>query len=179
MPISTWLIVIIVYLILRLKFGENSQARCIAESGVSYAISRLNQDTTWTGIQGLAMSDGTLTVTCTVTYSEFPSGPNMGLESRREIMSVGKVNEQEDTVYAVLQISKLSALPPFMEYALASENDIEIQGAFSIEDDGNPEWNSNVHTNGDLVVQGSGYNVEGFGSYVGTMRRPSWQWRCS
>ena len=150
---------------------ERAQARAIAESGVEYAAMQLGQDTTWTGIDNLAMSDGSLYVTVTTTNSQFPDAPSMGLWGMRQVLSVGIVNEQEDTVMMVLELTQLSTVPPFMTYAVASENDLAITGAFAIRDDANPDWNSNVHTNSDLVIGGGGYAVEGFGSYTGSMRR--------
>jgi len=150
---------------------EKVQSKKIAECGISYSIMQINQDTSWSGISGLAMCGGTLSITAIPTNSQYPSGPNMNLTGMREIMSVGIVSDQEDTVWAVLKLSDVSVVPPFLSYAVASENDLGITGGFSVVDDGNPNWNANVHTNSDLVVQGGGYSVEGFGSYVGSMRK--------
>ena len=150
---------------------ERVQAKAIAQSGVEFAIMQLGQDSTWTGIDNHAMSCGTLYVAVINTTSLYPNAPSAGLTSMRQIESVGIVNEQEDTILVVVELPQLSTIPPFMTYAVASENDLEITGSFAIVDDNNPEWNSNIHTNSDLVIGGGGYTVEGFGSYTGTMRK--------
>lgn len=150
---------------------ERLQAKNIASSGVQYAISQLGQDTTWTSIQQLAMGDGSLNVLVASTTSQYPNGPAMGLSGMREVTSIGNVNGVTDTIMAVVQLASAASVPPFLSYAVASESDLLLQGAFSVVDDGNPNWNANIHTNGNLLVQGSGYSVEGFGTYVGSMQK--------
>ena len=150
---------------------ERLQAKNIASSGVQYAVSQIGQDTTWTGIQSLTMGDGSLKVLVAATTSQYPDGPAMGLTGMRQITSIGTVNGVTDTIMAVVQTASASSVPPFLSYACASQSDLLIQGSFSVTDDGNPLWNANIHTNADLYIDGGGYTVEGFGTYVGSMLR--------
>lgn len=164
---------------------ETLQAKNIASSGIQLAISQLGQDTTWTGVTSLSIADGSLRVLVANTASQYPDGPNMGLSGMREVTSIGSfgirtessggtldtVSGKVHTIKAVIQIASAASVPPFLEYAVASENDLLLQGAFSVVDDGNPAWNANVHTNSNLLIQGGGYSVEGFGTYTGVMRK--------
>jgi len=148
---------------------ERTQARNIAASGIEKAVMEINVDTTWSGISNFAIASGTLDVAVVNTLSEYPSGPNMGLIGRKEITSTGTFNNEVVTIQAVIQIGSASSVPGFLNYAVASGQDFEISGSFDIIDDNNPAWNANVHTNGDMIVSGNGYSVEGFGTYAGSM----------
>lgn len=144
---------------------EKTQAGNIAASGVEVAISKLNLDTTWTGINSQQMANGTLTVTVANTNSRYPGGPNMGLTGMRLITSTGVSNNQTVIIRSVVQLVSTPSVPPFMDYAIASGQDLHLQGSINIRDDFNPNWNANIHSNGNLETQGNAYDVRGFGTY--------------
>ena len=67
-----------------------------------------------------------------------------------------------------------SPLPSYMSYALLAEDDLRLSGnagaayVYST-DPGNGSINANMHTNGDLSVNGQGTErMSGFGTYVGS-----------
>ena len=165
---------------------EVLQAKNIAASGIELAVSNLSQDSTWSGFTSLAIADGDLRVLVANTTSQYPGGPDMGLTNMKEVTAIGSygilteysggsldtLSGEIHTIRAVIQLSSAATVPPFLNYAVASEADLLLQGAFSVTDDGNPSWNANIHTNADLLVQGGGYRVEGFGTYAGSMLKP-------
>lgn len=71
---------------------------------------------------------------------------------------------------AVTQIAEQA--PPFMRYAVLSEDDLGIDGNVlaDLYVDGNEEntLNANMHTNGNLHINGNAAEVRGFGTYVGS-----------
>lgn len=144
---------------------EKTQAQNIAASGIEVAISKLNLDTTWTGVSTLQIANGTLIVSVANTNSRYPGGPNMGLTGMRLITSTGILNNQTVTIQSVVQLTSAPSVPPFLEYALASGEDLHLQGSIDIRDDNNPNWNANIHSNGNLETQGNAYDVRGFGTY--------------
>ena len=62
--------------------------------------------------------------------------------------------------------------PPHMNYALLTENNLNINGALISEvlvtGDAGAELNANMHTNGNLHIDGNKAHVQGFGTYVGS-----------
>lgn len=62
--------------------------------------------------------------------------------------------------------------PPFMRYAVLSDDDLALNGNILLElfVDGNQEntLNANMHTNGNLHISGNAAEVRGFGTYVGS-----------
>lgn len=144
---------------------EKTQARNIAAAGIEVAISKFNLDTTWTGVNTLQIANGTLTVSVANTNSKYPGGPDMNLTKMRLVTSTGVLNYQTVTIQSVLQLASASTVPPFLNYAMASGRDLELQGSINIRDDYNPNWNANIHSNGNLETQGNAYDVKGFGTY--------------
>ena len=65
-----------------------------------------------------------------------------------------------------------SAPPPFMQYALLTEGDLNLNGDILtdlyVRGDAGNTLNANVHTNGNLHIRGNSVEVRGFGTYVGT-----------
>ena len=67
-----------------------------------------------------------------------------------------------------------SPLPEYMEYALLAEGDLRLSGNAGASyvystDAGNGSINANMHTNGDLSVNGIGNErMQGFGTYAGS-----------
>ena len=144
---------------------EKTQARNIAASGIELALSKLNLDTTWTGVNNLSIADGTLTVTVAATTSKYPGGPNMSLIGMKVITSTGTENNQTVTISSVLKLASTPSVPNFLTYAIASGNNLQLQGSVNIRDNYNSTWNANVHSNGDLQTSGNAYSVRGFGTY--------------
>ncbi len=149
---------------------EKTQAGNIAASGINLAISKLNLDTTWTGVNNLQIANSTLTVSVSNTTSKYPGGPNMNLTSMRLITSTGIMNNQSVTIRSVLQLASTPAVPPFLQYAMASGQDLQLQGSIDIRDDNNANWNANIHSNGNLQTTGNAYDVKGFGTYSGQLQ---------
>ncbi len=139
------------------------QAKNLAESGVDYTIMKLAQDTSWSTASTLQAGSGTFQVDIQNTTSRYPGGPDVG-EWGRLVTSTGSSNGQIVTIRAVIQIPVSDGVPPWMKYALISDEDLDFGGNISVQDDGNSSWNSDVHTNKDLSAAGS-VLVEGFGSY--------------
>ena len=143
------------------------QAKGLAESGIDYSIMKIAQDTSWCTATRLSASGGTIDMTVVNTRSHFPDGPDVG-EKGKVITSVGRFSGQTVTIRAVVQIPVIPEVPPWMRSALMSDQDLVLSGAVTVEDDGNPLWNADVHTNDDLFVNGI-VRVEGFGSYYDNM----------
>ncbi len=144
---------------------ERTQAANLASSGINLAISKLNLDTTWAGINGQQFGPGSLTLTVATTTSQYPGGPNMGLTSMRLISSTGTVNNQSVTISSVFRLTTNPTAPPFLQYAMASGNDLQLQGSIDVRDDNNTNWNANIHSNNNLQTTGNAYSVRGFGTY--------------
>ncbi len=145
---------------------ETQQARNLAKSGIDLAVSKIFQDTTWTGVSNLQVAGGKLDVSINSTTSLYPNGEDMG-ENGREVSAVGTVAGHSVTVKAVLQLPQGSGVPPFFNYALLSEEDLALTGNISIRDANASGINSNIHTNEDLTVRGNA-SIKGFGSYAGS-----------
>jgi hypothetical protein len=62
--------------------------------------------------------------------------------------------------------------PPFMEFAILADGDLYLRGnveaAIEVEGDAASELNANMHTNGNLSVDGNAARVAGFGTFAGT-----------
>lgn len=144
---------------------EKTQAKNIASSGINIAMMNIAKDSTWSGISSLGMAggSGTLKIVVTNTQSLYPNGPAMG-QNNKQIASIGNVNGQKDTVWAVVNIPTTESVPQFMTMGILSENSMTLNGGINIRDDNNASWNSNLHTNGTLTINGNNL-VEGFGSY--------------
>lgn len=56
--------------------------------------------------------------------------------------------------------------PPFMNYAVHSNGNLNLNGNITITDYNNNNWNANIHTNGNFEMSGNN-SIDGFLSYVG------------
>lgn len=139
------------------------QAKSLAESGIEYTVMKLALDTTWSSGVTLQASSGTIQVGIQNTTSRYPNGPDVG-EWGRLVTSTGRSGAESVTIRAVIQIPVTDGVPPWMKYALISDEDLDLGGDIMVQDDGNSSWNSDVHTNKDLSSNGS-VIVEGFGTY--------------
>lgn len=90
------------------------------------------------------------------------------------VESVGTIsNAADDVQFAVHAVigkttAAASSVPPFLTYALLTEDDLLLNGNVGgYVDDEDSDFNANFHTNGDLHVNGNASDVAGFGSYVG------------
>ena len=148
---------------------EQTQAKDYAESGIDLAMRQLSSDTTWSGIANKAMNNGWVSIRVTNTNSKFYNGPNMGVVSGRQIVSVGSYNGSIDTVAAVVQFPNVGGnqVPQFFKYAIATDHNLSLNGSTNIVDDGNTQWNADVHTNQNFSMNGNNL-IKGFLTYVGT-----------
>ncbi len=144
---------------------ERTQATNLASSGIELALSKLNLDSTWTGVNSFQIANGSLTVSVANTTSKFSDGPNMNLVSHRLITATGIMNNQTVVIRSVFKLMNTPAPPPFLRYAMASGRDLGLQGNIDVIDDNNPSWNANIHSNGNLSTTGNAYSVRGFGTY--------------
>lgn len=71
------------------------------------------------------------------------------------------------------EVEEYPDVPNFLEYGLIVESNVTLNGAISIEIDAGPgvapDVNANLHTNGNLILDGRAGTVHGFGTYVGTL----------
>ncbi|MEX2402442.1 MAG: polymer-forming cytoskeletal protein [Rhodothermales bacterium] len=90
------------------------------------------------------------------------------------IESVGTVGRGSDaahfTINAVVgaRASAASSVPPFLAYALLTNEDLLLNGNVGGYVDEETTLNANFHTNGNLHVNGNAADVSGFGTYVGS-----------
>ncbi|MCL5027775.1 MAG: FapA family protein [Bacteroidetes bacterium] len=146
---------------------QSKEAKDFAKSGVEFASRYLSDDSTWTGTTK-QLNGGTVAITAQTTQSQYYNGPNAGLTNARLVTSIGTYGSQTDTIRAVIQLptsSPNNGTPGFMNYALASGKDVELEGNVKITDDNNSQWNANVHTNGEFEMEGNP-SINGFVTYV-------------
>ncbi|NNE48203.1 MAG: hypothetical protein HKN37_16245 [Rhodothermales bacterium] len=143
-------------------------AREAALTGLSVARSKLSGSFSSTSFSGHTGS-GDYAVTATVA----------GGSSR--IISTGNVIGSDDVPLSYRVQAEFEGVagssyapepPEFLQYALISEQSINLAGHVSTEvylqgEDGSL-LNANVHTNADLSIHGGRVSVEGYGSYYGT-----------
>lgn len=81
------------------------------------------------------------------------------------------LDEASHQIEALISTSSSAAavVPPFLKYALISEDDLLLNGNVkgTVADPSQP-LNGNWHTNGDLRINGNKNSVAGFGTYVGS-----------
>lgn len=149
-----------------------SSAKNLAESGIEYAMSKLADDTTWTGTGASEKQYdcGSVSVSVQNTNSAYYNGPNTGLTSVRLITVIGRSGDQKDTIRSVVQFpSAANSVPPppaYLKYAVATGNNLSLNGNITIRDDNNTSWNANIHTNADFSMNGNN-TVAGFLTYAG------------
>lgn len=154
-----------------------SEAKNFAESGLEFAVSKLASDTNWAGVQNKQLDGGSVTVTVENTGSKYFNGPDLGLTSARLITVIGTSGDQEDTVRSVIQFSSAASSDPpkYMKYAVATGNNLSLNGNVTIQDDNNSAWNANVRTNANFSMNGNN-NITGFLYYAGSAHsNPSWR----
>lgn len=148
---------------------DRNTAKNISESGLEYALSKLTQDTTWSGINNLYLEGATLNITVTNTTANYPGGPAAGL-AKGKLITVetikGEYKLLNSTVVQMPGSKDVPPPPPFLRYALSTEADIKLNGNVFIRSDNNPTWNSSIHTNGNFNMVGNNF-IEGFLSYTG------------
>ncbi len=97
-------------------------------------------------------------------------------KKRGEITSVGSIanagRHSEDYTISLFLERRLAIPddpPKFFQFAVATDNDITLNGSASVSlnvrGEEGAELNANVHTNGTLTVKGSNVAVDGFGTY--------------
>lgn len=149
---------------------ENVHAKNNASAGIEIAIKNLSMDTSWTGTKTVQLHQGDVEITIQKTTSKYFNGPDEGLKRGRLITALGKSGSQEHVIRTVVELpspnSSKGKLPPFMKYAMASDENISIQNV-NIRDDNNSNWNSNVHTNKSFTMNGNNL-IRGFLTYKGT-----------
>ncbi len=145
-----------------------TQAKNYAESGVEFALRQLSDDTAWTGGNTISFGQGSVTISAQTTYSQYANGPNINLVGARLVTSIGNAGGMKDTVLAVLQfpVSQDTSgnVPPFLDYAVATGNNLTMNGNVNIVDDNNPQWNANIHTNAEFQMNGNNM-IKGFLTY--------------
>jgi len=149
---------------------QKKEAKDFAKSGVEFAIRYLNDDTTWTG-STKQLNNGSVTVSVVNTSGQYPNGPSANLTSARQITSIGICGKDSATIMAVVQLpndigSNVNNPPAFMQYAINTGNNFVMNGNINIQDDGNKQWNADVHTNADFNMNGNN-TIDGFLTYGG------------
>lgn len=137
-------------------------ARDAAESGFSRA--------------RLAMFRG---IKSTVMTADLPDGTYRSVVStagaRVRIESQGRLTDTRSmpvvwkiyAEYERLPKGDETALPPFMEYALMAQGNLELKGSPTVELAAFAQsTNANIHTNNSLAITGGNVNVAGFGTFV-------------
>ncbi len=92
------------------------------------------------------------------------------IESVGTIRNAGRMSENYAIRVLMERRLQLPDNPPkFMQYAIATDSDIEFKGNVDvvIASDVAADMNANVHTNGELTIAGSSVDINGFGSYAG------------
>ena len=143
-------------------------AKNIAAAGIELAFSKLTKDANWTGVKNLKFDQGVLNIIVTSTKSKYPDGPDMGLTSAKQINSQGAVGTQVKVIKTVINLAGNSSIPQFLSYAMLSGKDLILNGNMTITDDGNNNWNSDVHANGTIILNGNNNLVNGFGTFSGS-----------
>ncbi len=159
---------------------QKKEAKDFAKSGVEIALRNLSNDTSWTGAS-TQLEGGSVSIAVKNTSSQYPNGPNANLVSARQITSVGICGNDSATVMAVIQLpnpnnpgNNQNNPPAFMTYAVETGNNCCLNGNVDVQDDGNSQWNANIHANGDFNMNGNN-TVKGFVTYCGNAAiNPSW-----
>lgn len=149
-----------------------TQARLNAESSFELAIKDLLLDTNFTNRPTIPLKRGSGSFSIITTNSRLPDGPSAGLTSVRQINATGRVNNKVVNVKSTIQLQmgitdSTMVAPPFMRYAIISDQTITMNGNINISDDNNPLINANVHTNSNFQMNGNN-TIKGFLTYVGT-----------
>lgn len=149
---------------------QKKEAKDFAKSGVEFAIRYLSDDTTWTG-GTKQLNNGSVAISISNTASQYPNGPSANLTSARQITSTGICGGDSETIMAVIQLptdnsANTNNPPAFMKYAVNTGSNFMMNGNINVQDDGNSQWNADVHTNSDFSMNGNN-TIKGFLSYGG------------
>ena len=140
------------------------RARNIANSMIQIALSDLSDDHSYrvTSPQTKDLLGGS--VSFTVKDKNFAGEPLIQLYAEAEYFGSSR------RITAYTKVDPLSASgPPYFSYAILAGDDFRIDGANNnTEDDVNPLWNSNTHSNAEteLTCHGENYLQEGFLTYT-------------
>lgn len=149
---------------------ESVHAKNNAAAGIELAVKNLSVDTAWSGVNKRTLYQGNVSISVQNTQSRYFNGPNEGLIGARLVTSTGLVGNQTHIIRAVIQLpgssGPLNKVPPFLTYAIASGENLHLNGNINIRDDFNPLWNANVHTNKNFSMNGNN-TIKGFLSYTG------------
>ena len=150
-----------------------AQAKNLASSAVEIAMKNLQSDAAYTGSNNIVMNGGTSKIMVQNTTSQFYKGTDMHLTDAKLVIAIGSAGDVSDTIYAVVQIPVVStstdpqaSVPAFLDYAVATGNNLTMNGNVNIVDDNNSQWNANAHTNGDFWMNGNN-TIKGFLTYHG------------
>ncbi len=140
------------------------RARNIANSMIQIALSDLANDNSYrvTSPQTKDLLGGS--VSYTVKDKNFAGEPLIQLYAEATYFGITK------KVIAYTEVDPASAsVPPFFSYSVLAGDDYRIDGANNnVEDDVNPLWNSNTHSNAEteLTCHGENYLQKGFLTYT-------------
>ncbi len=157
---------------------DDLQARLYAESAIELAIKELLADTNYAGAQNIVFENGIANISLQSTGAKTPDGPNIGLSSMRQLNATGTVNNKSVTIKATVHLPRGGGgggTPGFMNYAVATGQNLTLNGNITIRDDNNPNINANIHTNRNFQMNGNN-TVKGFLTYSGTAHsNPAWR----
>jgi hypothetical protein len=138
-------------------------ARNAALAGLNVAKQRISE-AAWSGKDARGRhQDGNYT-----TSIKIQDAKRATIESVGTVRNAGRMSENYAIRVLMDRRLQLPEQPPkFMQYAIATDSDIEFKGnvAVKISSDLSNDMNANVHTNGTLTVSGNAVEINGFGSY--------------
>ncbi len=143
-------------------FQYEALARDAAETGFSRARLAMLQDIESTVMSG-NLPDGAYRSVLSSAGSRVRIESQGRLKDTRSMPVIWKIYAE----YERLPKGDEDAVPPFMEYALIAQGDLELKGSPSVELAAfATAANANIHTNNTLTISGGNVNVAGFGTYV-------------
>jgi hypothetical protein len=146
---------------------SSTQASNNASSGIDIAIQQLSEDTTWTGVNNMPLTEGSVKIIVAKTTSKYFEGTSNTVLRGRLITSIGAYNNNFHTIRAVVQLpGQIMGVPNFFKYSMASDGNITLDRNNLVTDDNNKMWNANIHTNGNFFMYGNPI-INGFVTYKG------------
>jgi hypothetical protein len=143
-------------------YQYESLARDAAETGFSRARLAMLQDIKSTVMSG-TLPDGTYRSVVSAAGARVRIESQGRLRDTRSMPVVWKIFAE----YVRLPKGDDESVPPFMDYALIAQGDLELQGSPSVELAAfSAATNANIHTNSSLKITGGNVSVAGFGTYV-------------
>jgi hypothetical protein len=122
---------------------DGNIAKNLAASGIEFALMKLSEDSTWTGVNDKAVKGGYISVKVEPTSSKYYGAASSGLKYAKLVTSIGKINSKTDTVRAVVQFPE--SIPDFLKYAVITDKNLVIDQNTKITTD-DPGLNANIHT---------------------------------